>query len=102
MSFSVLQDWEEGDGKYVAPELLDAGVEPTPAADIYSLGATLYECATGMPQRLWSCDLLLARQLAIFPHVHSADHAAKTLCVTDLLVLLADSHDTPCIETMPV
>ena len=41
------QDWEEGDGKYVAPELLNGHVEPTPAADIYSLGATLYECATG-------------------------------------------------------
>ncbi|KAL0017703.1 hypothetical protein WJX77_005019 [Trebouxia sp. C0004] len=40
-------DWEEGDGKYVAPELLNGHVEPTPAADIYSLGATLYECATG-------------------------------------------------------
>ncbi|KAL0054481.1 hypothetical protein WJX82_009592 [Trebouxia sp. C0006] len=40
-------DWEEGDGKYVAPELLNGLVEPTPAADIYSLGATLYECATG-------------------------------------------------------
>lgn len=43
----AMQDWEEGDGKYVAPELLNGQVEPTPAADIYSLGATLYECATG-------------------------------------------------------
>ena len=42
-----MQDWEEGDGKYVAPELLNGQVEPTPAADIYSLGATLYESATG-------------------------------------------------------
>ena len=41
------QDWEEGDGKYVAPELLNGHMDPTPAADIYSLGATLYECATG-------------------------------------------------------
>lgn len=41
------QDWEEGDGDYVAPELLAIGGEPSPAADIFSLGATLYECATG-------------------------------------------------------
>lgn len=45
-----VQDWEEGDGNYVAPELLSDHNELTPAADIYSLGATLYECATGM---LW-------------------------------------------------
>ena len=42
-----MQDWEEGDGDYVAPELLQAGGEPSPASDIFSLGATLYECATG-------------------------------------------------------
>lgn len=48
----------------MAPELLDADVEPTPAADIYSLGATLYECATGMPKQKWLCTPLLARQLA--------------------------------------
>ena len=42
-----VQDWEEGDGNYVAPELLSDQNELTPAADIYSLGATLYECATG-------------------------------------------------------
>lgn len=40
-------DWEEGDGDYVAPELLKSGTEPSPSADIFSLGATLYECLTG-------------------------------------------------------
>lgn len=43
----TLQDWEEGDGDYVAPELLQAGGEPSERADIFSLGASLYECATG-------------------------------------------------------
>jgi len=47
------KDWEEGDGDYVAPELLRSGGEPSPAADVFSLGATLYECATGkkLPRR---------------------------------------------------
>lgn len=41
-------DWEEGDGDYVAPELLRAATEqPYPAADIFSLGATVFQCATG-------------------------------------------------------
>ncbi|KAK2075953.1 hypothetical protein QBZ16_001289 [Prototheca wickerhamii] len=40
------RDWEEGDGDYVAPELL-RGCEPTPAADMFSLGASLFQCATG-------------------------------------------------------
>jgi serine/threonine protein kinase len=44
---SQLQDWEEGDGDYVAPELLQNGGEPSPACDVFSLGATLFECATG-------------------------------------------------------
>ncbi len=48
-------DWEEGDGDYVAPELLRAASEqPRPAADIFSLGATLYQCATG--KKLPRCD----------------------------------------------
>ena len=46
MDLGMMQDWEEGDGDYLAPELLQEA-SPTPAADIYSLGATLYECATG-------------------------------------------------------
>eukprot|EP00976_Prorocentrum_cordatum_P008933 178152-Prorocentrum_minimum.AAC.3 len=41
------RNWEDGDGKYVAPELLCDDTEPTSAADIYSFGATLYECVTG-------------------------------------------------------
>ena len=47
LNVGVMQDWEEGDGDYLAPELLQEA-SPTPAADIYSLGATLYECATGV------------------------------------------------------
>jgi len=41
------RNWEDGDGKYVAPELLCDDTDPTSAADIYSFGATLYECVTG-------------------------------------------------------
>jgi len=41
------RNWEDGDGKYVAPELLCDDTDATSAADIYSFGATLYECVTG-------------------------------------------------------
>ncbi|KAI8106256.1 hypothetical protein M9435_000802 [Picochlorum sp. BPE23] len=41
------KDWEEGDGDYVAPELLKSGSEPLPSADVFCLGATIFECATG-------------------------------------------------------
>ncbi|GAB4813157.1 hypothetical protein N2152v2_000203 [Parachlorella kessleri] len=47
VSSQATEWWEEGDGDYVAPELLRAQGSPSPAADVYSLGATLYECATG-------------------------------------------------------
>ncbi len=40
---------EEGDGAYVPPELLAETSQPTPAADIFSLGATLFEAAAGVP-----------------------------------------------------
>jgi len=50
MAVTVAQKvWEDGDGKYAAPELMCDDAVPTPAADIYSLGATLFECATGTP-----------------------------------------------------
>lgn len=38
---------EEGDGAYVAPELLQQESAASAAADIYSLAATIYEVATG-------------------------------------------------------
>lgn len=52
------KDWDEGDGDYVAPELLKNCEQPTPAADIFSLGATLYECATGekLPRKESAAD----------------------------------------------
>jgi membrane-associated tyrosine/threonine-specific cdc2-inhibitory kinase len=40
---------EEGDGAYVPPELLAEEGTPTPAADVFSLGATLFEAAAGAP-----------------------------------------------------
>lgn len=43
-----LQDWEEGDGDFVAPELLHSGAHAEPSADIFSFGATLYVLATGI------------------------------------------------------
>ncbi|BDA41689.1 probable membrane-associated tyrosine- and threonine-specific cdc2-inhibitory kinase at N-terminal half [Coccomyxa sp. Obi] len=66
---STQRDWEEGDGDYLAPELL-CDDKPTSAADMYSLGATMYECATGdkLP-RSWqySCnrELVLPGRLPV-------------------------------------
>lgn len=42
-----LWEWEEGDGGYLAPELLQ-DEEPSPKADIYSFGAMVYEWVTGV------------------------------------------------------
>ena len=39
--------WEEGDGRFVAPELLSRAAPPSAAADVYSLGASVLHCATG-------------------------------------------------------
>ena len=49
-----MQEWEEGDGNYLAPELLTDS-DPTPAADVFSLGATLYQCMTGMQDPSIAC-----------------------------------------------
>lgn len=59
----ALQEWLEGDGNYLAPELLTSE-EPTFAADIYSAGATIFECCTGTGPM--SC---LAITAWILPHI---------------------------------
>ncbi|XRB08852.1 membrane-associated tyrosine- and threonine-specific cdc2-inhibitory kinase [Pycnococcus provasolii] len=46
--------WEEGDGRYVSPELLDESAPPSTASDVFSLGASLYHAAYGRPlERDW-------------------------------------------------
>lgn len=43
-----LWGWEDGDGGYLAPELLaldHSTVQPTPAVDVFSLGVVMYELA---------------------------------------------------------
>ena len=39
--------WEEGDGRYVAPELLDESASPSSACDVFSLGASVFHAAHG-------------------------------------------------------
>jgi len=51
---------EEGDGAYVAPELLRSdGGNASPAADVFSFGATLFETAAGAPLPR-GCDIVPA------------------------------------------
>jgi serine/threonine protein kinase len=48
--------WEDGDGRYLAPELLQRASRPTAAADVYSLAASLLHCALGVHQS-WQLPL---------------------------------------------
>jgi serine/threonine protein kinase len=43
---STYEGYKRGDGKYLAPELLDSKSEITTAVDIFSLGVTIYEIAS--------------------------------------------------------
>ncbi len=74
------QDWEEGDGDTLAPELL-GGAEPSPANDIFSLGASLYELATGArPGPPWHALLLCPQTRA--QHIARAC-AVRTCCTSN-------------------
>lgn len=55
----MVQDWQEGDGAYLAPELLTSS-PPTHAADIYSAGATVFECCTGQSRCSLSGNIVLS------------------------------------------
>jgi serine/threonine protein kinase len=98
-----------GSPAYAAPESLVKGIS-APAGDVYGLGATLYEAATGTWPRLEAKGALLApvppvRQLAphVPPHVAEAIDRAVSLehekrpTAAELADLLAHvaRHDTP-------
>jgi WD40 repeat protein/predicted Ser/Thr protein kinase len=54
-----------GTPSYLAPELVDGrGRESTTAADVYSLGATLYECLAGHPPFVADTTPALVRRIA--------------------------------------
>lgn len=44
---SPLSEWEEGDAIFMAPELLN-DAHPTSAADIFSMGVTLFQLCTNV------------------------------------------------------
>ena len=57
-----------GSPQYMAPELIEGGV-PSPATDVYSLGAVLYEIFSGKPPFEGdSVDALLTLQMNQVPH----------------------------------
>ncbi|XP_024519632.1 probable protein kinase DDB_G0291842 [Selaginella moellendorffii] len=69
-----LWDWEEGDGAYVAPELL-MDQEPGAEADMFSFGVMVYEWATGEPLPRPNPEVEV--QIASFP--------GRTAALTDLV-----------------
>jgi len=59
---SSYEGFKRGDGRYLAPELLDSKVEMTTAVDIFSLGVTVYEMASDYTanEALWD-DIINGR-----------------------------------------
>lgn len=72
---AVLQgQWstEEGDGAYVAPELLALETAASPACDVYSFGATIYEAAAGVRIPRGSGDDAWRQGATPFPEGYSS------------------------------
>ena len=71
-------DWEEGDGRYLAPELLNDDAKATAKADVYSFGAVLYECAT---------SLNVPRSRASFTtETHSTLQERVPMCLSNMIM----------------
>lgn len=54
----------EGTPSYMAPEQFEAGVQPEPTSDVYSLGATLYEALTGKVPYRGAVHMLIKQKSA--------------------------------------
>eukprot|EP00854_Cymbomonas_tetramitiformis_P007362 gene7362-8759_t len=91
---AVLQNkwqWEDGDGKYVAPELLNDDSVATSAADIYSFGCMLYECVVG------NC---LPRSPARAGRVHFPNNVPNNLCTIIQQMLANDPIQRPTADAV--
>ncbi|HEY1375742.1 MAG TPA: serine/threonine-protein kinase [Gemmataceae bacterium] len=86
--------------RYLAPEVID-GEEPTPAADVYAFGITLYELATGgYPYAASSAEELLAahRQAAPAPFPEDESPFPETFRALVLQMLSKRRTDRPSAE----
>jgi len=104
---------KKGDGRYLAPELLEPGSQITPAVDIFSLGICVYEMASdyGASDLLWqniindhisydriSKDLkpLLAQMLCKDPNLRLS--ASNCLLINDHIQKISKEYN---IELLP-
>ena len=94
---TLLQDWEEGDGDFVAPELLRPGAHAEPSADIYSFGATIYELATGDPSAKdpYACRAMEPNIVAQQSLDHSSPCCPQVCMPTTLFSLAASAQHAP-------
>jgi serine/threonine protein kinase len=74
---------------YTAPELIDGG-EASERADLYSLGATIYEMAAGHPPFVGSREEILARRRAAPPPPLERDDLPRALIDLIFGLLSAD------------
>jgi eukaryotic-like serine/threonine-protein kinase len=81
-----------GTAAYLAPEQLDGG-EVTPAADVYSLGAVLYELLTGEAQRSASTLAELVQRGRDEPVRPVAEHAPDVPPAVEAAVMHALATD---------
>ncbi|MGP7996103.1 MAG: protein kinase domain-containing protein [Streptosporangiaceae bacterium] len=79
---------------YTAPELIDGGAA-SDRADLYSLGATIYEMATGHPPFAGSREEILARRRAAPPPPLERDDVPRALCDLIFGLLSADPEQRP-------
>ena len=65
----VAGDVEEGDARYLPMELLQGHTAHLPASDIFSLGASIYELARGVPLASRGPEWRALRETGIEPHM---------------------------------